>query len=418
VDEWRRPAEALRTSLIEYFPSLRPGPDVLVSHEEDNEECRPRAQTLVLRRADLRPALFDYQRDLSEQVVDLVQQRGTGLLALPTGAGKTRTAVVGLLSAYARSDAARTVWLAPSIELVDQAAQTFESVWREFGTVPDVVLERGREPPVGGPSVWLTTPQSIYSRGKRRRNVGSWDTVVFDEAHQLGARTFRGAVDFLRPPAEPGHTSLLGLSATPGRLNPDETEDLVDMFKGNLLRSRRLAPNPIRALQRRGVLARLDFQKLKPAEPGGMVGRFRSAAVVARDAVAAGGRMLAFAGNVPEAIVFSEVLTAVGISARALHSKHTEWERRAILQSFQRGDLRGIVNQRLLATGYDCPGVTDLILLAKIGSPILFEQIVGRGARGPRIGGSATAVIWDFDDHLSTHGLPKSYYRYQDFDWR
>ena len=87
------------------------------------------------------------------------------------------------------------------------------------------------------------------------------------------------------------------------------------------------------------------------------------------------------------------------------------------LRAFERGDLSVIVNKRLLATGYDCPTVRHVILATRIGSAILFEQIVGRATRGPLVGGHARSTVWEFDDHLAAHGLPQSYYRYSDYDW-
>jgi DNA repair protein RadD len=76
-----------------------------------------------------------------------------------------------------------------------------------------------------------------------------------------------------------------------------------------------------------------------------------------------------------------------------------------------------LANQHLLAVGYDCPAVTDVVIQNKISSLILFEQIVGRAARGPLTGGSRVASVWEFEDHLALHGLPQSYYRYRDYDW-
>ena len=72
----------------------------------------------------------------------------------------------------------------------------------------------------------------------------------------------------------------------------------------------------------------------------------------------------------------------------------------------------------VLATGYDCPAIRHVILATQIRSPIMFEQIVGRASRGPLVGGHAKSTVWQFDDHLAAHGLPQSYYRYSDYDWR
>lgn len=418
MEDWSRAADALRAAVALHMPALRHWPDREWELDGTAREADVRPLTIRLERHALRPALFDYQRDLSEQVVALLEERRSGLLALPTGAGKTRTAVVGLLSAYVQSYVSRTVWLAPSIELVDQAAATFEAVWREFGRVGDLLLERGSDPPRADAAVWLATPQAVYAKSRRGRSLGDWDAVVFDEAHQLGARTYRAAVDRLRRSGNGRRVGVLGLSATPGRISEDETEDLVDLFDGRLLRSRRLAPNPVVALQRRGVLARLKFEALEPVAPGDLVGRFLRIAEVAREVAGRGGRLLAFTSSVPEAIVLSEVISSAGLPALAVHSLYSGSARRAALDAFARGDVRGLVSQRLLATGFDAPGVTDLVLVTRIGSPILFEQIIGRAARGPRVGGSPTAVVWDFDDNLGVHGFPKSYYRYQEFDWR
>ena len=34
------------------------------------------------------------------------------------------------------------------------------------------------------------------------------------------------------------------------------------------------------------------------------------------------------------------------------------------------------------------------------------------------MGGNAIATVWQFEDHLSLHGLPASYHRYEEFDWK
>jgi superfamily II DNA or RNA helicase len=91
--------------------------------------------------------------------------------------------------------------------------------------------------------------------------------------------------------------------------------------------------------------------------------------------------------------------------------------REAILAEFRAGQLALLFNKTLLATGYDCPTIDNVVLTVPVGSAILFEQIVGRASRGPAVGGVRQATIWQLDDNLAMHGYPATYHRYRDFDW-
>ena len=58
----------------------------------------------------------------------------------------------------------------------------------------------------------------------------------------------------------------------------------------------------------------------------------------------------------------------------------------------------------MLSTGFDAPG-TDAILIARpTTSPVLYSQMLGRGLRGPRVGGNPECLLLDLKDNLI--GLP------------
>lgn len=380
---------------------------------------------LRLVRAELVPELFDYQEDLARQMIETIssnqRQERRALLSLPTGAGKTRTAVIAVLHAQAQDECQHVVWLAPSRELVEQGSATMHDIWHSYGRAPDINIWRSMPKDFGLKSVWITTPQAVYSASRKRAQFQDmFDAVVFDEAHQLGAKTFISAVEALgvgnKYSAGP---SLIGLSATPGRTDSAETEDLVELFHGQLLTSARLGKNPVRALQRRGVLSQLRFRTLGEgsSRESKEAHRIRVATELCGRISKSGRQALVFTQSIAGAIVAAEFLVAKGVTAQAVHSKMPSNERDSALARFNKGHTQVLTNKSLLATGYDCPAVADLLLLDRIGSSILFEQIVGRAARGPRTGGTSISTIWDFDDHLALHGLPKSYYRFLDYDW-
>lgn len=368
--------------------------------------------THILRRADQRFHLFDYQKDLCSQMVEL-SRAGTGsrsLVSLPTGSGKTRTAMAAVLEDLKSASGSRWLWLAPTLELLDQAYETLVELWRSDPTSRDVeVVVRDRPSP--STDIWLTTPQAV--------NAGNSDAlkfhnIVFDEAHQLEAPTFKAAVER----AADNHTSLFGLSATPGRSDSRETESLIRFFGRNLLTSELLGRNPVEELQRRGVLSKFAFRIIgKRGQQLDEAQRLRATLHACRTLIHRRKRTLVFTKTVAEAVALSLALQEASLPAEYVDGRLSEGERRRRIAAFQSGEIKLLLNQKLLATGYDCPAVSDLVLATEVRSPILFEQMVGRAARGPLTGGSSLARIWEFDNHLALHGLPSSYYRYRDYDW-
>ena len=111
----------------------------------------------------------------------------------------------------------------------------------------------------------------LHSYGKERKRL--WDLgdrttmVVFDEAHQAVATTYRDIVETVvtRNP----RTSLLGLSATPGRTwrNPEVDAAVAELFYENKVMIDFGGAHPIKCLTDEGYLASVDFSLLN-VEPG------------------------------------------------------------------------------------------------------------------------------------------------------
>ena len=426
-------------ALEDYYPGVaveyrgdsgRRGP-IGEEDDDDNNDIQP-SPRVRLRNVDATPPLFGYQKDLVEEVERLCSApRGDniGLLTLPTGAGKTRTAAVALLRILTSGHARVVLWLAPTRELLEQAAATLQSVWRLDRNAVDLELVRAdllaQFPDDLERGVLLATPHMVAARLKNGV-VPEVDVVVFDEAHHVAAPVFRRALEQVRRIRS---VVVIGLSATPGRTTEEETERLVDFFGGRLLKSKQLGRDPITVLQRRGVLARIAFKNI-PLEGLRRHGakawsttdtvwdmdRFRATVHLACR-LAKTARVLIFTASVEHAKLMAAALRCQDARAAAVSSLDRQEVRRKTLGAFERGELSVITNKRLLATGYDCPAVRHVILATRIGSPILFEQIVGRASRGPLVGGHARSTVWQFEDHLAVHGLPQSYYRYSDYDW-
>lgn len=378
-------------------------------HSEAGSSLKGSEYRLV--RADLEVPLFSYQRELVDKLVDAALQGHRALLSLPTGAGKTRTALAAFLEARQVDSAVKWVWLAPTLELLAQARDTLENLWTVAPKYRDLSMGFRTKSP-RGIDIWFTTPQA--ARVAPLADLAGISTILFDEAHQLGAPTFREAV----VQCERGGASVIGLSATPGRFLSDETEDLVDFFGRRLLTSSELGRNAVETLQELGVLSKIHFRNLDSR--GTLLNReerLRRVAARTLDLVLKGRKVLVFAPSVAEAQALNRYLSLKRANSYFVDGRMNDSARVASLNAFDGVSTGALVNSRLLATGYDCPAVSDVILGNRIGSPVLFEQMVGRAARGPKTGGSSSSRVWQFEDHLMLHGLPTSYYRYRDFAW-
>ena len=81
--------------------------------------------------------LFDHQRDVVRKLMPLLtQDERRAVLHLPTGVGKTRTAMHVVVNSLRAHEPSVVVWLASGKELLEQAVLAFREAWLHLGTRP------------------------------------------------------------------------------------------------------------------------------------------------------------------------------------------------------------------------------------------------------------------------------------------
>ena len=221
--------------------------------------------------------LFDHQRRAVQSLFPLLTQDDRrAVLHFPTGVGKTRTAMHIVASFLRSNEPSVVVWLASGRELLEQAVFSFRSAWRCLGDRP-LALETmwSRRTPdldvftdgflvVGLAKAWAAISQSESNWAARI--ASRVRLVVFDEAHQSVANTYRRIIEEL---TVDNRCALLGLTATPGRTWADIDEDgvLADFYGHNKVSLDVPGENPIEYLIENGFLARPIFRTLL-SEPG------------------------------------------------------------------------------------------------------------------------------------------------------
>ena len=89
--------------------------------------------------------------------------------------------------------------------------------------------------------------------------------------------------------------------------------------------------------------------------------------------------------------------------------------RRSGIEAFRNGKLQVLCNYGVLTTGFDAPK-TDVVVIARpTSSAVTYHQMVGRGLRGPKLGGTSRCTIVDVDFNVQNHGSRRrqlyQYYR-------
>ena len=375
--------------------------------------------------------LFDHQRNAVRKLTALLaQDERRAILHLPTGVGKTRTAMHVVANSLRGNEPSVVVWLASGKELLEQASTAFKEAWTHLGTRPLQVgtMWGDRTPDLdsfsdGFLAVGLAKGWAVIARTDpdwAARLAPRIRLVVFDEAHQSIARTYRRITDDLTLDF---NCALLGLSATPGRTwaDIDKDSELADFFSGNKVTLEVPGDDPIEYLIDHGFLSRPTFRTLF-SKPGlniidgeftliadaldipedivaalSMSEQYVSAVLGAiEDLLVAGHRrVLVFAATVPHARMLTAVLVARDIRSNVVTGLTPERVRERAVRSFKSDDEipMVLVNFGVFTTGFDAPKASAVVIARPTQSLVLFSQMVGRAIRGPKAGGTETCEI-------------------------
>ena len=78
-------------------------------------------------------------------------------------------------------------------------------------------------------------------------------------------------------------------------------------------------------------------------------------------------------------------------------------ERCKFIKEFREQKLRVLCNYDILTQGFDAPKVDAIVVARDTGSYVLHTQMIGRGLRGPRNGGTDECRIVDFSSKIREH---------------
>jgi DNA repair protein RadD len=373
--------------------------------------------------------LFEHQRKAIVKIKKLLYESNKRvLLHMPTGSGKTKTAIHTICNHFINHEPTVVVWLAHSEELCEQAYSEFIKVWTNLGNrdLPIFRLWGGskidlQEIKNGFVVAGLKTlfNRLLESAFDISTLANRCSLVVIDEAHQAIAPTYKSLLDILIS----FNASLLGLSATPGRTwnDPQKDKELADFF------SRQKVSlvvdgynNPVDYLIENGYLARVKHSPLffqsgftLTKEELDYLGKYldipekalqrlsndeqRNIRVVqeAETLAKSHKRIILFAVSVENSNMLATILQARGVKAYSVTGSTPSNERKRFIEIYKSDIDEPIIlcNYGVLTTGFDAPKTSGAIIARPTLSLVLYSQMVGRAIRGEKAGGNAEAEI-------------------------
>ena len=422
LTQWLSPNSNRFASLLVSLEIYRP------SNVQD-APLRPSLQDCVPDRC-----LFPHQRDAMVRVqAALKAYPHRVLLHMPTGSGKTRTAMQ-VAAHHLQGDVDTTVcWLATSEELCEQAAQEFFDTWRHSGDRNVTLIRAWGQHPLerkdvlaNGPKFIVAGLAKLHSKCKQDQTLlpflgDNVSLVIFDEAHQAVAPTYKLVTDSLL--SRNLETQLLGLSATPGRSWNDVAQDLeLSSYFGKSKVTLQIQgyTNPIEYLIERGYIALPRFRQLSVkstiefsrAELNAVAESLdvpedireklasddlRNIQIIraCESLLKKHRRVLLFAATVAHAELLAMVLRSMGLAASSVTGNTLPGERARIINWFLSKDEepRILANYGILTTGFDAPQTSAALIARPTKSLVLFSQMAGRALRGTRAGGNSEAEI-------------------------
>ena len=388
-------------------------------------------------------SLFNHQINVLNKVNEILNKTNKRvLLHMPTGAGKTRTAINLICDYLKKNKTGLVVWLAHTEELCQQASDEFNRAWGIIGNkkinsyklFKDLRFDIEK---INKGFVVLSLDYA-YSLTKRAQNkffnlARNTNFVVMDEAHMSVAKSYKQVLNILVNK----DTSLVGLTATPGRAQilDDENKKLANFYyKQKATLEVEGYKNPVHFLQDKGYLAKVKNEKLETSIDISKIfslkerkyeanrlkqGHDLSSAFIKKlssnekrinmiieKAIAENknpkNKIIIFAGSLDSANYINKILKMENINCAIVTGETNSIERRNSIEMFKDTDsgLNIIINFGVLTTGFDAPKSNVAIIGRPTQSVTLYSQMIGRVMRGKKAGGNEFCKVVTVKDPI------------------
>jgi superfamily II DNA or RNA helicase len=417
-----------------------------ISQDKERKVSYQYAGKVNVANAESGITLYEHQEkafyNLQEKIIKSNKNPFAGLLVLPTGGGKTIIAAHWISRNYL-DKGKKVLWLAHRHELLEQAKSTFaeklayKDIFEQRPYFNYRIISGIHDKPI---NIQQTDDLIISSKDSIKAGFNhlynNWiknntDEIflVIDEAHHATAKTYRQIINNIKNSVS--RFQLLGLTATPFRTAEIEQGLLKKVFPDDIVYK-----IDLRTLIRLGILSEPHFEEVNTglnfikelseeqieqlnyfdidnigAEIAKTIAenKERNYTIVSRYVNNKNKykQTIVFALNIDNAIALNAMFKKQGVKSDfvistvkdqvtgvAISSK----ENKEKIAKFRKGEIEVLINVNILTEGTDVPNVQSVFLTRPTISSILMTQMIGRGLRGLKAGGTKEAYIVSFID--------------------
>lgn len=339
-------------------------------------------------------SLRPHQQETLDRLQELRgEYNSMALIADAQGTGKTTTAVLD-----AKRFGLRTLFVAHTLELLQQAEASFRELW------PDArvrIIDDYSSPLEG--DVLIASIQGLHNRLSQFA-PDHFGYIIIDEAHHAASPSYRQVISYFQP------QFLLGLTATPER---HDQESIMELFQNEAHRlDLKTAVEigelvPIRCVR---IKTNIDFSSVRV---NGIRYNYRDLDncihIPERNRLIVetylshvpGQKAVVFCASVQHAAEVAQLFQESGINARLVEGRMKKQERDAVLDEYRQGLVKVLCACDMLNEGWDSPETAVLFMARPTLSKVIYLQQLGRGTR--RSKDKDALLVFDFIDNTVRH---------------
>jgi len=295
--------------------------------------------------------LKKHQQETLDNLAKLREENfSMALVADAQGTGKTTTAVLD-----AKRMGLRTLFVAHTLELLDQAERRFCELWPGV----KVLKINDFQNPIDG-DVLIASIQGVYLN-LDKFSSDEFNYIIIDEAHRLDLKT---AIEI---------GELVPIRCVKVKTNIDFHSVRFNGIKYNY--------------------RDLD-EKMHLPERNRLIVDTYLDHVPGRKAVV-------FCASIKHAREVAGLFRSEGVAARAVDGGMKKSEREGVLEAYRRNEIQVLCACDMLNEGWDSPETSVLFMVRPTLSKVIYLQQLGRGTRKAR--GKDALLVFDFIDNTSRY---------------
>lgn len=358
---------------------------------------------------DLPKKSHPFQVEMEDKIKSHVLEKKSSILVLPTGTGKTRVALQSILQQMASGKICNTLWLADRIVLLNQTKESAIEIWEDLiHTKDDWKFKQLNIQPKNDlsiinskslPTLKFQTVQFYNEKQNLLQNISPNTVIVIDEIHRA-----ERAIETVKEARNNGNV-VIGLTASLTEMDNERYTSLVNAFDNNILLPKGIKLGDDSEFEKGKFIARVNKKDVREIIPKDIIldgldtndseNHFDLSTNIIKwleknDAFPA----IWFTNTVEEAQICSAIAESLGIPSTHLSGKTNRRFTSTVLNDFLLGKYKLITNAELLTAGMDIPKIKSVIIDKKIrSSSPAYKQMIGRGRRGPKMGGNDECLV-------------------------